>query len=103
MVGMFVFGGGVSTELRRSGRLHGTRRVLVAGHFTGPTITAVIGTLGPMATEKRERQRANRERKQAALKKQKRRRDAVQLIKRWALIGLAIILTLVAANLLFGN
>lgn len=56
-----------------------------------------------MATEKRERQRANREQKQAELAKQKRRRDALQLVRRWALIAVGLILVFVAAGFLFGN
>ena len=58
--------------------------------------------MGTMATDKRERQRANREAKRAAEAKAKRRRDTFARIKRWALIGLLIIVLFVIANLLLG-
>lgn len=56
-----------------------------------------------MATDKRERQRANREQKQAQLAKQNRRRNAIQLVKRWSLIAAGLIVLFVAAGFLFGN
>ena len=55
-----------------------------------------------MATDKRERQRANREAKKAAEAKAKRRRDAFALAKRWALYGVLIVVIIVIANLVFG-
>ena len=60
------------------------------------------GTLATMATDKRERQRANRETKKAAEAKKKRRTDAFALAKKWALYGLLIIVVIVIANLLLG-
>ena len=53
-----------------------------------------------MATEKRERQRANRTQKKAAESKQKRSRDAWALIRRWALWGGAIVLVVFLLSLL---
>lgn len=55
-----------------------------------------------MGTDKRDRQRANREVKKAAEAKAKRRSDAVALIKKWALIGLLVVVLFVIANLLLG-
>jgi cell division protein FtsL len=55
-----------------------------------------------MATDKRERQRANRETKKAAEAKKKRRSDAFALVRKWALYGLLIIVVFVIANLLLG-
>ena len=60
------------------------------------------GTLAAMATDKRERQRANRETKKAAEAKKKRRSDAFALAKKWALYGLLIVVVFVIANLLLG-
>lgn len=53
-----------------------------------------------MATDKRERQRANREEKKAAEAKQKRRQDAWALIKKWAIYGVVIVVVFVALSLL---
>ena len=44
-----------------------------------------------MATDKRERQRANREEKKAAEAKRKRRSDAFARIKKWAIYGLLLL------------
>jgi cell division septal protein FtsQ len=55
-----------------------------------------------MATDKRDRQRANREVKKAAEAKTKRRKDALALVKKWVLIGLLIVVLFVIANLVLG-
>lgn len=68
----------------------------------GRRIAPSPGTLEPMATDKRERQRANRETKKAAEAKKKRRSDAFALARKWALYGLLIIVVFVIANLLLG-
>jgi hypothetical protein len=49
-----------------------------------------------MATDKRDRQRANRAEKQAAEAKVKRRRDILAIVKRYALYALLIVVALVA-------
>lgn len=54
-----------------------------------------------MATDKRDRQRANRADKQAREAKAKRRSDSFQLVKRWALYGGLIIAVFVLAAILF--
>lgn len=56
-----------------------------------------------MANEKRDRQRANREAKQAALKKAQRRQEMISRGKRigiWALVGIVLF---ALATLLFGS
>lgn len=56
-----------------------------------------------MANEKRDRQRANREAKQAALKKAQRRQEMISRGKRigiWAVVGIVLF---ILANLLFGS
>lgn len=53
-----------------------------------------------MATEKRERQRANREVKKAAEAKQKRRRDAWATIKKWTIYGVVIVVIFLGLSLL---
>jgi hypothetical protein len=47
-----------------------------------------------MATEKRERQRANRAEKQAAESKAKRRRDTWGIVKRYAIYAVVIVVAL---------
>ena len=54
-----------------------------------------------MATDKRDRQRANRAEKQAREAKAKRRSDTFQLVKRWALYGVLIVVIFVLAAVLF--
>jgi len=54
-----------------------------------------------MATDKRDRQRANRADKQVREAKAKRRSDAFHLVKRWALYGLLIVAVFVLAAVLF--
>lgn len=56
-----------------------------------------------MATDKRARQRANRDEKRAREAKAKRRSDAFRIAKRWALYGLAIVIVFVLTAILFGN
>lgn len=51
-----------------------------------------------MATDKRERQRANREVRQAKTAKVERRKKAFTLVKKWALYGLIAIAALVAIS-----
>jgi hypothetical protein len=53
-----------------------------------------------MATDKRDRQRANRAEKQAAEAKVKRRRDILAIVKRYALYALLIAVALVAITLI---
>lgn len=55
-----------------------------------------------MATDKRDRQRANREEKRAAEAKKKRRSNAFALAKKWAVYGLLIIAAFIILNLLIG-
>ena len=54
-----------------------------------------------MATDKRDRQRANRAEKQAREAKAKRRSDALRLIRRWAVYAALILVVFVLAALLF--
>ncbi len=54
-----------------------------------------------MATDKRERQRANRDEKKAAEAKLKRRRDAYALIKKWAIYGTLIVAGVLIVSLVF--
>lgn len=54
-----------------------------------------------MATDKRERQRANREEKKAAEAKVKRRRDAFALIKKWAIYGLLLVAVVLIISFVF--
>lgn len=56
-----------------------------------------------MATDKRARQRANREEKRAREAKARRRSDAFRLARRWVLYGLVIVVVFVLAAFLFGN
>lgn len=44
-----------------------------------------------MATDKRDRQRANREEKKAAEAKVQRRKDAFALIKKWTIYGVLLV------------
>ncbi len=53
-----------------------------------------------MATDKRERQRANREEKKAAEARAKRRQDAWATIKKWSIYGAVIIVVFLAISLL---
>ena len=54
-----------------------------------------------MATDKRDRQRANREEKKAAEAKAKRRQDAFARIRKWAIYGLLIAAAFLALSLVF--
>ena len=54
-----------------------------------------------MATDKRDRQRANREEKKAAEAKVKRRQDAFALLKKWAIYGLLIVAVFLILSLVF--
>jgi len=54
-----------------------------------------------MATDKRDRQRANRDEKKAAEAKVKRRKDALALIKKWAIYGVLIASAFLALSLVF--
>ena len=56
-----------------------------------------------MATEKRDRQRANRAERQARDAKAKRRHDAFNLAKRWAWYALIIVAVVLAVALFFGD
>lgn len=56
-----------------------------------------------MATSKRERQRANRELRQAETKKQQSRSDLLAKAKRWTKIGLLIVVIFIGSNLIIGN
>lgn len=60
-------------------------------------------TLGAMATDKRERQRANREEKRAAEAKAKRRRDTWTTIKKWTIYGVAIVVIFLVLTFLLNN
>ena len=51
-----------------------------------------------MATDKRDRQRANRAEKQAAEAKRQRRRRAIDLAKKWAIWGLLIVAAVLIAS-----
>lgn len=53
-----------------------------------------------MATDKRERQRANRAQKKATEAKKRRFRDGWLLTRKWALWGAAIILVVLVLSLL---
>ena len=53
-----------------------------------------------MATDKRERQRANREEKKAAQAKAERRKRAFERIRRWAIYAILIAAALLAFTLL---
>ena len=53
-----------------------------------------------MATDKRERQRANRDEKKAAEAKKKRRQDAFALIKKWSIYAVLMVGTLLAVTFL---
>ena len=44
-----------------------------------------------MATDKRDRQRANRQEKKAAEAKVQRRKDALALIKKWTIYGVLLV------------
>ena len=54
-----------------------------------------------MATDKRDRQRANREEKKAGEAKVKRRREAYARIKKWAIYAVLVAASLVAFTLFF--
>lgn len=56
-----------------------------------------------MATTKRERQRANRELRQAELKKQRTRATMKSRAIRWSRIGLVVIVLLFISNLIFNS
>ena len=56
-----------------------------------------------MATEKRDRQKANREAKKEAEAKAKRRRVAFARARRWLIYGLLIVGVFVLLNLLSGR
>lgn len=56
-----------------------------------------------MATDKRERQRANREEKKAAEAKAKRRRDTWATIKKWAIYGVAIVVIFLVLTFLLNT
>lgn len=58
---------------------------------------------GVMATTKRERQRANRELRQAELKKQQSRDKIRARVSRWSKIGLLVIAAFIASNLIVGS
>jgi t-SNARE complex subunit (syntaxin) len=53
-----------------------------------------------MATDKRERQRANRDEKKAAEARAKRRQAAFATIKKWTMYGVAIVAVYVILTLL---
>lgn len=53
-----------------------------------------------MATDKRDRQRANRDEKKAAEAKVKRRQDAFALIKKWTIYGVLLVSALLAVTFL---
>ena len=53
-----------------------------------------------MATDKRARQRANREQKKAAEAKRKRRQDIFALIKKWAIYGLFLVAAFIIISFL---
>ncbi len=55
-----------------------------------------------MATEKRDRQRANRAEKQAAEAKRQRRLHTFDLVKKWALWGVLIVAAVLIANFFLG-
>ena len=55
-------------------------------------------TWGTMATDKRERQRANREVRQAKTDKIKRRQKTLAVIKRWAIYGLLAVAAFIALS-----
>lgn len=56
-----------------------------------------------MATTKRERQRANRERAQAIAKKEQSRAKLIDRAKRWSRIGLVLAAALIASNFVVGS
>ncbi len=56
-----------------------------------------------MASEKRERQRANRELRRAERAKEERKRQAIAIIKRYATFALVFGAILVAFTVLFGK
>ena len=56
--------------------------------------------LTTMATDKRDRQRANREEKKAAEAKVQRRQDAFALIKKWSIYGVLLVGSLLAITFL---
>jgi hypothetical protein len=53
-----------------------------------------------MATDKRARQRANREQKKAVEARKKRRKDAFALIKKWAIYGLVLVAAFIIISFL---
>lgn len=57
----------------------------------------------PMATDKRARQRANREAKRAIELKQQRRQRTLRLARRIAIYAVIIVIVLVLANVVFGG
>lgn len=54
-----------------------------------------------MATDKRERQRANREEKKAAEAKTKRRKEAFAVVKKWTIYGVLLVVALLVVTFLF--
>lgn len=56
-----------------------------------------------MATDKRDRQRANREVRRALEKKQQRRKTTLRRIRRWGTYAVLIILALVIINQFAGD
>jgi chorismate synthase len=61
------------------------------------------GTLRGMATDKRDRQRANREEKKAAEAKAKRRRDLWATIKKWTIYAVAIVVIFLVLTFLLNS
>lgn len=59
------------------------------------------GSLGVMATDKRERQRANREEKKAAEAKTKRRKEIFAVVKKWTIYGVLLVVALLVVTFLF--
>ena len=56
-----------------------------------------------MATTKRERQRANREKAQAQAKKEQSRTQLLDRAKRWSKIGLLLVAAFIASNAIVGS
>jgi hypothetical protein len=56
-----------------------------------------------MATTKRDRQRANREQRQAELKKQRSREQLMTRAKRWSKIGLLLVAAFILSNAIVGS
>ncbi len=80
----------------------GRRRLEGFGEVPGPwSRSAGIGYTPVMATDKRERQRANREQRKAEQAKLRRRRQLLNTIRRGAIWLVVVIIVVVLAALVF--